>query len=127
VDRRNGRVEFRKANFLDPGDEKVGLTDDQIEAAEASFREHNAASGGKYNYSAIFYREQRTRPQLGLHLLHMKTGEEAAAVPQPWLAWNISFPGTAHENETTKYVVNAIWLEDYLTEPGTEEGDLDVD
>lgn len=128
VDERQGRVEFRKANFLDPNDEKVGLNDQQIEAAELSFRSHTSAHEGKYNYPAVCYREERTRPQLGLHLLHLKVGgENRGDLPQPWLAWNISFPGTARANETTEYVVNAIWLADYLTNDVAEDGDLDDD
>lgn len=128
VDVRSGVIEFRKSNFLDPNDEKVGLTDDQIDRAEALFREHNPPGRtGKYNYSALTYRQQRIHPQLGLHLLKLDPVPEDPDLPQPWLAWNMSFPATQRENETTTYVVNAIWLEEYDANDSADEGDFDDD
>ena len=128
VDSRNGVVEFRKSNFLDPNDEKVGLSEEQIERAEESFRDHNQPGRtGKFNYSALTYRQQRARPQLGIHLLKVDTVPEDPESPQPWLAWNMSFPVTQRVNETTTYVVNAIWLEEYIVADAAGEGDNDDD
>jgi hypothetical protein len=123
VNREHRRMQFRKSNFLDPGDEKAGLTDEQISVAEEIYRENNPPVEGKYNYSALTYRMQRQRPQLGLHLLNLRTNDESPVPLQPWLAWNISFPPTAHENQTTKYVVNAIWAADFAIDSDSTDGD----
>ncbi len=128
ADRKLHRMQFRKSNFLDPNDEKAGLTVEQISIAEAKFRAENAPREDKYNYSALTYRMQRERPQLGLHLLNLKTEEDLPELPtQPWLAWNISFPPTAHNNATTKYVVNAIWAADFAVENDSIDGDPNDD
>lgn len=129
VDPRGSRVQFRKANFLDPNDEKVGLSPQQIALAEEKYRNDHAPRDGKYNYPALVYRTERERPQLGLHLLRLRNGAKPdEQMPRPWLAWNISFPGTNKPNETTEYVVNPIWLEEFLVDSSDdEEGDLDDD
>lgn len=129
VDPRGGRVQFRKANFLDRNDEKVGLSPQQIAFAEERYRSDHTPRNGKYNYPALVYRTQRKRPQLGLHLLRLWDGVKPdEQMPKPWLAWNISFPGTNEPNETTEYVVNPIWLEEFLVDGSDdEEGDLDDD
>ena len=104
------------------------VSEEQIERAEESFRDHNQPGRtGKFNYSALTYRQQRARPQLGIHLLKVDTVPEDPESPQPWLAWNMSFPVTQRVNETTTYVVNAIWLEEYIVADAAGEGDNDDD
>lgn len=128
VDLRRGRVQFRRANFLDPNDEKVGLSAQQIAVAEEEFRNEHQPRDGKFNYSALAYRMKRERPQLGLHLLNLRSGAEPPdKLPTPWLAWNISFPGTNEPNETTEYVVNPIWLDEFIGDGGDVEGSDDED
>jgi hypothetical protein len=129
VDLRGGRVQFRKANFLDPNDEKVGLSAERITAAEEIFRNQRPPRNGKYNYPALVYRMQRERPQMGLHLLHLTSGAPPAEqLPGPWLAWNISFPDTDEPNETTEYVVNPAWIEEFVVDDeDADEGDSDDD
>lgn len=115
------RVEFRKANFVDPGDERAGLSDEEIKAAEETYREEHPSKTSP-NYPAICYRRRRIRPQLGLHLLNLFSGDESSeSLSNPWLAWNISFPGTREPNATTTYVVNPIWISDFLV--GREDED----
>lgn len=117
VDVQGSTVEFRQANFLDPSDEKAGLSQSEIETAEQAYRDENRPGrDGKYNYPARAYRSHRKRPQLGLHLLSLSGATSLG--DEPWLAWNISFPKTSAPNETTAYVVNAVWLDEFIESEG---------
>ena len=133
VDIRDNVIEFRKSNFVDPADERVGLTPEQIALAEEAFRQRNQPGGSGYNYSALTYRQQRKSPQLGLHLMKLTDDadrdddDNPAVILEPWLAWNISFPDTEHENLTTTYVVNAIWHREYLDAEDADQEDDDED
>jgi hypothetical protein len=106
--------------------EKLGLTTDQAKVAVAAWKktieyaDRAKKSGNEPSIPGYVYRKARTRPLLILHLLRM-TGEGAAALATPVLAYSISFPSTSLEEETVMYVVNSVWLESYC------EYDIDED
>lgn len=87
------------------GDEKLGLTKDQISAAE------KLASDDAKKPSDIHYRMVRKKPLLMIHVLEPIENPKLAGYRVP--AWGVSFPdglyGTDFEIEV---IANKVWIED---------------
>lgn len=88
-------VSGTKRRVASRGVERIGLTDDELQAARA------AHGDSKKSIPDHLYREQRSRPLLMLHLLRTKTkiksdnGEEAEIRGDIHAAYGLSFPGLA--------------------------------
>jgi len=96
------RVSKRSSRVASRGNEKAGLTADEIQAAREAFRQDHP--GKAMNISDRYYREVRQRPLLMLYALEISS--ETSWVP----AWGISFPGILPEGDTVEYVVNTTWF-----------------
>lgn len=87
------------------GDEKLGLTKDQIARAESIAQDGEGNEGKKP--SDTHYREVRNKPLLMLHVLAPKDAEKVfKRVP----AFGVSFPYGLYHVEI-KVVANRVWLE----------------
>jgi len=107
------------------GAERAGMSDDEIEAARASFKARSTSSTAPKNMSDKDYREFRTRPLLMLHLLNLEYGAESEKRNlENVVAWGISFPYSRLKDPEVEYVVNTRWwnenfgedLEEYAEE-----------
>ena len=99
----NGIV-LNKRRLASRGLEKVGLTEAQVSAAEASYE------GGK-NIPDRVYRAFRDRPLLMLHLLEC-TKQDNIVADGGIAAFGISFPGITYSKKPeilVKYAVNTTW------------------
>lgn len=98
------------------GDEKYGLTREQLAAAEEIALERGAKAP-----SDTHYREVRNKPLLMIHILRLE-GEDRIQERAP--AFGISFPGGNYE-KTVRVVANPVWqqlmLGDGLDSPADEE------
>ena len=100
--------------------EKTGLTKKEVDAAEQHYREcEGKADDSKgINYPDRIYRAMRKHPLLIIHLLDIISEKPERIIPEPVVAWSISFPRTALEEKRVEYVVNTIWqrenLENYM-------------
>lgn len=127
------RVSGASAHVISRGDEKIGLTVDQIQRAEEeAARELGRAgttntAGRRQNISDRFYRAQRTRPLLMLYILQLHDGSrERIPLGDQVVAYAISFPPTSRPLETVSYVVNTTWWkENYGDLEQEEEDELD--
>jgi hypothetical protein len=100
------------------GVERAGLTPEEIEEAQNAYRSRleEGARERPINYPDRIYRAIRKRPLLIIHLLNLPGFEK------PVVAWSISFPGTALEENRVEYVVNTTWMrENYPEELDDEE------
>lgn len=104
------------------GVERAGLDDDLIAAIEQSYRSDNPPSAtGSWNYPDLIYRKSRPRPLLIVHHLAIGERDEDLSRQVPIVAWSISFPESATEEEEVEYVVNTTWMRENF------RGDLDDD
>jgi hypothetical protein len=98
------------------GDEKLGLTNEQISAAE------NQASNKKMP-SDVHYRKQRNKPLLMIHVLEPTENPVTQGFRVP--AWGLSFPcdqyGADFEIEV---IANKVWMEEMY---GSMDDDPDTD
>lgn len=85
------------------GDERLGLSEDQLRAAERKAAEDNASS----SVADTYYRAERKKPLLMLHSLQPKNTEEFIG---PIAAYGISFPYGDYLR-TIKAVANKVWLQ----------------
>lgn len=133
----DGRILFvsSKQRVASRGDEKIGLTIEQVRQVEQQYRDdgNKLNKNGLYNYPDSIYRNVRQRPLLMLHLIRLldskQRGDEhrnpdsgiAKAPDVPVIAWGISFPKQREDdtNETVEYVVNTTWWRENI--------ELDVD
>ncbi len=102
------------------GDEKLGLSDDQLEAARASVKSSET-------FSDHHYRKQRKKPLLMIHLINVR-GEDGSGqdfVP----AYGISFPFGDY-SKGVEVVANKVWLDQFYGEiddlPDDEEDDYEA-
>ena len=116
-DRLEGAIwKLNKDRVASRGDEKLGLSGPQQDAAKAL-----AAGNDGGGISDTHYREVRKRPLLMLHSLDPK-GDE---VKGPIAAFGMSFP-FEHDIPTIDVVVNKIWLQQQrgpVDSPDDEEED----
>lgn len=87
------------------GDERLGLSPEQIKEAEEFVRDQNS----KDKISDAHYRRVRNKPLLMIHSIEPKGGE----VPGPVAAFGMSFPYGDHE-KTVEVVANRVWFEQQM-------------
>lgn len=109
-------IRMAKQRVSSRGVEKVGLSKDEAERAEAHYRamEQPNAAGG-FNYPDRIYRAERQRPLLIVHLLEIKPETK------PVVAWSISFPRTNLEEKLVEYVVNKTWWRENFSPDDEDE------
>jgi hypothetical protein len=104
------------------GAEKAGVPDELRAEAEKEYREKPEYVADSNNYPDRIYRGKRTRPLLILHLLAIGKKDDDLSAAQPTIAWSISFPTTAKEEQRVQYVVNTTWMREHFpTEQDEEE------
>ena len=96
----SGRWRLRKDRVASRGDEKIGLSEEQISQAEKLTDDNKQPSD-------IHYRTIRNKPLLMIHLLDLgKGGDKQCSVP----AYGISFP-PGNYSESIEVVANKVWIE----------------
>lgn len=121
-----------KQRVASRGVERTGLTDDQIESAQRDYRTAKGFTdeNQSINYPDYIYRKRRDRPLFIVHLLAIGDESDDLRATEPVVAYSISFPETATEENRVEYVVNTTWLrENYQSELDEPEmrGDVDND
>jgi hypothetical protein len=122
-DRRSLRITDNQ-RVASRGVEKAGLTEKEIEQAEAAYRSAlpEAARERPINFPDRIYRSVRKRPLLIVHLLQI------SGMDKPVFAWSISFPSTQLEEVRVEYVVNTTWMrENYPVELDDDEMESESD
>ncbi|MCQ4266875.1 Z1 domain-containing protein [Pseudomonas stutzeri] len=109
-----------------PGDERVGLTEEQIEAVTAAFHEECKRLGKKIPATLpprIFCEVPDRRPLIILRLVAPKVGDEALneSLPRNILAWSICFPTSRIQGGTVEYIVNTIRMREMFGDEEVEE------
>ncbi len=114
--------EISKARVASRGDERLGLTEDQIAAARRLAEEdHDRDSTRSSEPSDVHYRKIRNKPLLILHVLKFPD-ERFGRVP----AFGVSFPFGDY-GRTVSIAANVVWMENMQDMPQQEEADEDVD
>ncbi|MEF3047110.1 Z1 domain-containing protein [Pseudotabrizicola sp. L79] len=115
-----------------PGDERVGLTKEQIDAATNAFREERIRDGKPVPETLpprIFCEVRGRRPLIILRFVEPVVPEELKAKsPDLVLAWSICFPPSEVQGGTVEYIVNTIRMREMFGEEEIEEealGDTD--
>ncbi|MBU3029672.1 Z1 domain-containing protein [Paracoccus marinaquae] len=115
-----------------PGDERVGLTKEQIDAATNAFREERIRDGKPVPETLpprIFCEVNGRRPLIILRFVEPVVPEELKAKsPDLVLAWSICFPPSEVQGGTVEYIVNTIRMREMFGEEEIEEealGDTD--
>jgi len=109
---------LNKDRVASRGDEKLGLSDDQKQAA----KDLTESRGRGGTVSDTHYREVRNKPLLMLHSLHPKSDE----VMGPIAAFGMSFP-FEKDIPTINVVVNKIWLKQMQAVESAQDEDEDED
>lgn len=101
------------------GDEKLGLTPEQLKAAEALAADDSESKSKKP--SDIHYRVVRDKPLLMLHVLAPTDKREFLGVRAP--AWGLSYPHGLYGVEI-EVIANKVWMEQMY---GSMDDDPDAD
>ena len=115
----------KKQRVASRGVEKIGLSPELVQAAEADFLQHRPATArerAKPSFPDYIYRNRRLRPLLVVHLLVIGNEGENLADAEPVVAWSISFPPTGLNEAKVKYTVNAIWLKEHFGIDSQDDG-----
>ncbi|CUW37082.1 Putative Endonuclease [Magnetospirillum sp. XM-1] len=108
-----------------PGDERVGLTPEQIEAAITAFREERVRDGKAVPETLpprIFCEIPGRRPLIILRFVDPEIPDNLKAkLPGTVLAWSICFPPSDVLGGTVEYVVNTIRMREMFGEEEIEE------
>ncbi|WP_374371830.1 Z1 domain-containing protein [Tabrizicola sp.] len=108
-----------------PGDERIGLTKEQIDAATSAFREERIRDGKPVPETLpprIFCEIRGRRPLIILRFVEPVVPEELKAKsPGLVLAWSICFPPSDIEGGTVEYIVNTIRMREMFGEEEIEE------
>ena len=109
-----------------PGDERVGLTAEQIDAATQAFREQRTRDGKPIPETLpprIFCEVQGRRPLIILRFVDPSVDDEQVSgrLPGIVLAWSICFPPSSVQGGTVEYVVNTIRMREMFGEEEIEE------
>lgn len=108
-----------------PGDEQVGLTEEQIRAATDAFREERIRDGKlvpKTLPPRIFCEIEGRRPLIILRFVEPVVPDELKAKsPGMVLVWSICFPPSDVEGGTVEYVVNTVRMREMFGEEEIEE------
>lgn len=112
-----------------PGDERVGLTKEQIDAATNAFREERIRDGKPVPETLpprIFCEIRGRRPLIILRFVDPTVPDELKAKsPGTVLAWSICFPPSDIEGGTVEYIVNTIRMREMFGDEEIEEEALD--
>lgn len=109
-----------------PGDERVGLTEEQIKAVTAAFHEECKQLGKKIPATLpprIFCEVPDRRPLIILRLVAPRVGDTALneSLPPDILAWSICFPTSRIQGGTVEYIVNTIRMREMFGDEEVEE------
>jgi hypothetical protein len=108
-----------------PGDERVGLTPEQIDAAISAFHEECKREGReppKTLPPRIFCEIRGRRPLIILRFVDPKMPDDPKLKsPGNVLAWSICFPPSDVQGGTVEYVVNTIRMREMFGEEEIEE------
>jgi hypothetical protein len=111
-----------------PGDEQVGLTEDQIQAATKAFQDECMREGKRVPATLpprIFCEVPGRRPLLILRFVapHVSEPGLKEKAPPVVLAWSICFPPSSVQGGTVEYIVNTVRMREMF---GEEEFDEDA-
>jgi len=109
-----------------PGDERVGLTTEQIDTATKDFRDKCRLQGKEVPKTLpprIFCEVSGRRPLIILRFVVPTVSDEAMSgkLPGIVLAWSICFPPSEVQGGTVEYVVNTIRMREMFGEEEVEE------
>lgn len=108
-----------------PGDERVGLTGDQIEAATQAFRDERVREGKAVPETLpprIFCEIPGRRPLIILRFVDPTIPEDMKdKSPGAVLAWSICFPPSDVQGGTVEYIVNTIRMREMFGDEEIEE------
>lgn len=108
-----------------PGDERVGLTAEQIEAATRAFREERIREGKAVPETLpprIFCEIPGRRPLIILRFVDPTIPDDLKTKsPGIVLAWSICFPPSDVQGGTVEYIVNTIRMREMFGEAEIEE------
>lgn len=106
-----------------PGDERVGLSDEQIAAAIQAFREERKEKTPTTLPPRIFCEIPGRRPLIILRFVTPDVADEALKrkLPLVVLAWSICFPPSDIQGGTVEYIVNTIRMREMFGEEEIEE------
>ena len=109
-----------------PGDERVGLRPEQIEAATTAFRDERIREGQPVPDTLpprIFCEIPGRKPLIILRFVEPTVADDAlvAKLPGMVLAWSICFPPSNVQGGTVEYVVNTIRMREMFGEEEIEE------
>jgi hypothetical protein len=117
-DRPGYGIEFKKRRVASRGDERAGLTTEQIAIAKRPYE------GTEKNIPDSAYRRvDGRRPMLMLHLIRCEI-ENSDETPFVVPAWGLSFPGDANSSRPRKlveYVVNPVWWRENYGDSSEDE------
>lgn len=123
-------VSFANFRVASRGVEKTGLSGEQVDRAEAEYRESEEYKlklkqkpDSKPNYPDKYYRSMRTRPLLIIHVLCLKDRDTGSVDDAPVIAWGMSLPKLGDEGATVNYQVNTTWWRQNI-EPDIDEEEL---
>lgn len=100
------------------GDEKLGLDEDQVKAAEALAVEDEKSK----KPSDFHYRVVRNKPLLMLHILRPDGDSRFAEYRVP--GWSMSYPDGLYHTQIKVVVANRVWIEQMY---GPLDDDIDAD
>lgn len=109
-----------------PGDERIGLSSDQVNEATKAFREERIREGKPVPDTLpprIFYEIAGRRPLIILRFVapDIADSELKRKLPGVVLAWSIYFPPSDVHGGTVEYVVNTIRMREMFGEEEIEE------
>lgn len=108
----DGGWHLNKNRVASRGDESLGLSDFQIEAARADAKRQAVEAGGSGEPSDTHFRAQRNKPLIMIHSLTARPPEDGSEtqVPHPVATYSVSFPYDGY-GTTITVVANKVWVE----------------
>ena len=109
-----------------PGDERIGLSQEQDESAVKAFREQRVRDGKPVPQTLpprIFCEIPGRRPLIILRYVDPELKDEKLqkSLPPAILAWSICFPPSEVQGGTVEYIVNTIRMREMYGEEEVEE------
>jgi len=129
-DLRSLLINAEKMRVGSRGDEKIGMSEELIQAAEDKFWS-DERSNGKKNVSDKAYRGLREKPLLLLHYVQPKS-DQSISIPDgcQMLAIGLSFPALHGDSQKVTYRINLVEVRNLLRavpDLSNEEDDSDED
>ncbi len=116
----------KKQRVSTRGIARIGVDDEDARQAEADYDAKHSTAKKRTNYPDRIYGRVRARALLVIHLLAIGKADDDLREQSPFVAWSISFPKTAREEEKVEYVVNTTWHREHYPEDDDED-DADDD